>query len=331
MANEYKKNRIRTDLAIESREVLKESKKDEDDGIKVTETEKEGMKITLVEILNERGSEEMGKPQGKYLTIESQKMRENDVFLHEQIIEELSKHINEFVKPQSIEDGGVLVVGLGNRFITPDSLGPKVVSKILVTRHLKGTLPTEIENSVRKVSAISPGVMGITGIETAEIIKGIVERTKPSAVIAIDALAARRASRINATIQMTDTGVCPGGGVGNKRNALNFETLNVPVIAIGVPTVVDAATLVNDTLDRILVEMTAVAEKGTDFYETLKGLENEEKYNMICSILNPYMENMFVTPKEIDAVTDRLTNIIANSINIGLHPGITKEDINRFV
>ncbi len=331
MIYKNEKRSIRTDLAIETREFLQENDTQEHDGIKVTETEKDDLKITLVEILNEKGSEEMGKPIGKYLTIESQDMKENDVFLHEKIIYNLSEWIKKFVEPNLKGDGGVLVVGLGNRYITPDSLGPKVISKILVTRHLKGTLPDELENQVKKVAAISPGVMGITGIETAEIIKGVAKRINPSVIIAIDALAARRASRINSTIQMTDTGVCPGGGVGNKRNALNYETLNIPVIAIGVPTVVDAATLVNDTLDVILSDMISSAEKGSVFYETLNELHEEEKYNLIKTVLNPYIDNMFVTPKEIDAVTDRLTGIIANSINIALHPGITKDDINRFV
>ena len=172
--------------------------------------------------------------------------------------------------------------------------------------------------------------MGITGIETGEIIKGLVEKLKPSLVIAIDALAARRSSRINATIQMSDTGVAPGAGVGNPRMILNKETLGVPVIAIGVPTVVDAATLVSDTMDRILSGMIAQAEENSPFYEMLQNLEQEEKYTMIAELLDPYTENMFVTPKEVDAVIERLANIIANSINIALHPGITLKDIGRY-
>ena len=165
----------------------------------------------------------------------------------------LSKELQHLAKPK--KRGTVLVVGLGNWNITPDALGPKVVSRVLVTRHLRDTLPEDIAQTVRPVAAVSPGVMGITGIETGEIVKGIVEKMHPDLVIAIDALAARKTSRINAAIQLSDTGLAPGAGVGNKRKMLSEETLGVPVIAIGVPTVVDAATLVNDTMDRMLTGM----------------------------------------------------------------------------
>jgi spore protease len=226
-----------------------------------------------------------------------------------------------------------MVVGLGNRSVTPDALGPKVISRILVTRHIKQELPEALgsEGEVRSVCAITPGVMGITGIETAEIIKGVADKVKPDIIIAIDALAARRTSRINAAIQVSDTGINPGSGMGNKRAALNEQTLGCPVIAIGVPTVIDAATLVNDAMDRILDTMIAAAPEGGSFYETLKSLEREEKYYVIAEALNPYAGNMFVTPKEVDSVIDRLANIISNAINIALHPGIGQEDINKYI
>lgn len=320
---------VRTDLAIEARELAGEkSKGDELDGVAVKTEETENYLITHVEILNEMGSKSMGKPIGNYITIEADKLKENDVICHEEIMKAVSQNIAKLAKLD--KDSSVLVVGLGNWNITPDALGPKVISKVLVTRHLQGELPEEIENHVRSVAAISPGVMGITGIETGEIIKGVTERLKPDVIIAIDALAARKSSRINATIQMSDTGVSPGAGVGNKRMSLNQETLGVPVIALGVPTVVDAATLVNDTMDRMLAEMIAQTPKSSPFYEMLESMDSDEKYQLITEILNPYAGNMFVTPKEVDAVIDRLANIIANSINIGLHPGITMEDINRY-
>lgn len=318
----------RTDLAIETREMLEKEENDNLDGVEVETKEEEDISITHVKILNEKGSKAMGKPIGNYITIESEKMKQNDVSCHEEIMHVAAKNIAKLAK---IDDKSVvLVVGLGNWNITPDALGPKVISKVLVTRHLRGSLPEEIDESVRSVAAISPGVMGITGIETGEIIKGIVDRLKPNLVIAIDALAARKFSRINATIQMSDTGVSPGAGVGNKRMELSEKTLGVPVIAMGCPTVVDAATLVNDTMDRMLDEMIAQTEKGSAFYEMLNGMDKEEKYQLITEILNPYVGNMFVTPKEVDAVVDRLANIIANSINIAIHPGITMEDINRY-
>jgi spore protease len=322
---------IRTDLAIEAREMIEEKQENvgtEPNGVQVETEEGECYTLTRVSIVNEAGSEAMGKPMGEYITIESQKLKENAVDCHEVLIKLLADQLHKLAKTK--KEDCILVAGLGNWNITPDALGPKVVSRILVTRHLRGTLPEEIEGTLRSVAAISPGVMGLTGVETGEIIKGLVEKIKPSLLIAIDALAARRSSRINATIQMSDTGVAPGAGVGNKRMELNQETLGIPVIAIGVPTVVDAATLVNDTMDRILASMISQTKEGSSFYQMLQDLEQEEKYTMITEILDPYTENMFVTPKEVDAVIDRLSNIIANGINIALHPGITMEDISKY-
>lgn len=333
MENRTKKKafQVRTDLAIEAREMMEEKRQSPDSeppGVEVLVEEGDCYTLTHVSIVNEAGSEAMGKPMGEYITIESQELKENAVESHEKIIQLLAEQLRKLA---NLSEGDcVLIAGLGNWNITPDALGPKVVSRILVTRHLQGAVPQEIEASVRPVAAISPGVMGLTGIETGEIIKGLVDKLHPSLLIAVDALAARRSSRINATIQMSDTGVAPGAGVGNKRMMLDQETLGIPVIAIGVPTVVDAATLVNDTMDRILGGMIAQTEKGSAFYQMLEDLEDTEKYNMITDLLDPYTENMFVTPKEVDAVIDRLSNIIANGINIGLHPGITMEDISRY-
>ena len=322
---------VRTDLAIEARELAQQNAQaaDQLEGVDVETKEDPDYFLTHVRIHSEEGSRLMGKPKGDYITLESEKLKENDVECHEKIIKLLAENIRSLVNFG--EDDCILVAGLGNWNITPDALGPKVVSKILVTRHLQGTLPEEIEKTVRPVAAVSPGVMGITGIETGEILKGIVDKLQPSLLIAIDALAARRSNRINAAIQMSDTGVAPGAGVGNKRMMLDQENLGIPVIAIGVPTVVDAATLVNDTMDRILGEMMQQTEKGSAFYQTLQSLEQEEKYQMITDILGPYTGNMFVTPKEVDAVVDRLANIIANAINIAIHPGVTMEDINKYV
>ncbi len=333
---------VRTDLAIEATELIisaneaKESEekngnteKDELDGIEIKEEIINGnIKLTKVKITNKNGEESTGKPKGNYITIESQAMKENDADTHEEIIKVLSENIADLTKLD--KKALILIVGLGNRNITPDALGPLVISKILVTRHITESLPEQIDHDVRAVSAISPGVMGITGIETGEIIKGICESIKPDLIIAVDALAARKTERINATIQMSDTGISPGSGVGNKRMALNQKTLGIPVIAIGVPTVVDAATLINDTMDKVLNEMSEKAKKGGEFYKMLQTLDKEEKYNLIYEILTPCDGNMFVTPKEVDAVVKRLANIISNGINIALHPAINKEDINRY-
>lgn len=321
-----------TDLAIES-DILekKQTKENEIDGVKITIENglRDDITVTWVEIKNDMGSKAMGKPVGNYITIESDVMKQNSVKLHEDIIRIMADKLSKLKKLK--KDTSILVVGLGNWNITPDALGPKAVSKILVTRHLLENLPEEIDSSVRMVSAISTGVMGITGMETGEIVKGIVENIKPDLVIAIDALAARKTSRINTTIQISDTGISPGSGVGNTRMALNEETLGVPVIAIGVPTVVDAATMVNDTMDRILEQMSAQTKKGSQFYSMLQSINEEEKYSLILEILEPYSGNMFVTPKEVDAVIDGLADIIGNAINIALHPGIDINDTNRYI
>ena len=261
---------VRTDLAIEATELIMSEKeaeedtsshRDELDGIEITEENiNDRIKLTKVRITNENGEKSTGKPIGNYITIESPTMKENDTETHEEIIKVLSENIASLAKLKKVSL--ILVAGLGNRYVTPDALGPLVISRILVTRHITESLPDQIDNNVRAVSAISPGVMGITGIETGEIIKGICESINPDLVIAVDALAARKTERINTTIQMSDTGISPGSGVGNKRMVLNEKTLGIPVIAIGVPTVVDAATLINDTMDKVLNEMTEKSKKG---------------------------------------------------------------------
>ncbi len=322
---------VYTDLALEAHEMLTTT--EELEGVKLTvdSTENEEIKVVSVEISTEEGAKKMGKPIGNYITVESQLMKANHPKTHEQITKILS---NKLAMLHNLdEDSVILIVGLGNRNVTPDALGPKVISKVIVTRHLvsEKILPEEIVKDVRQVCAVSPGVLGTTGIETCEIVKGIVDKIKPDLVIAIDALAARATSRINATIQIADTGINPGSGLGNKRKAINEETLGVKVIAIGVPTVVDAATLVNDTLDKLIDTLLEEAGEGSAFYKMLKNLEAQDKYNLIVNILEPYVGNMFVTPKEVDDVVVRLSNIIANSLNIALQPNINNSNIKKYI
>lgn len=314
-----------TDLALEIAENICNSP----DGIDVKKEEcnLENTYLTVVEITNAKGAEQMGRPIGTYITLESEFIKENDIEAHEKLIEILSKKIKNLC-PKNLNT--TLVIGLGNLHITPDSLGPKAIDKILVTRHIKDTVPDDINNSVASVAALAPGVMGMTGIETVEVVKGVTDRVKPDLVIAIDALAARKVSRVNSTIQLSNTGVAPGAGVGNKRKTLNKDSLGVPVIAIGVPTVVDAATMANDTIEKVIDALLKESKKGSSFYNMLKDTAEEEKYNLIKDVLDPYTENMFVTPKEVDAVVENIVNIIANSINIALHPGININDINKY-
>jgi len=324
------KRNIHTDLALENKEHISECGQ-ELSGVEVTTEEDEelGITVTWVKITDETGAKSMGKPVGNYITIESAAMKENDTVAHEKIIKILAKKLGKLHNLQP--DAVILIIGLGNWQVTPDALGPKVCDKILVTRHLGDDMPQDLMGRVRAISALSPGVMGLTGIETAEIVKGVAEKIQPDMIIAIDALAARRTSRINTTIQMSDAGINPGSGLGNKRAAINKATMGVPVIAVGVPTVVDAATLVNDTMERMLDEMAESAPDEQTFYDMLRGLQDTERYGLIKEILDPYEGNMFVTPKDVDAVIGRLANIIANGCNIALHPGITQEDVNRYL
>ncbi len=319
---------IRTDLALEAREALTTDKEPDIDGV-IYKTEKDDiMEITTVDIENETGSQTMGKPVGTYITIESEYMRDNDIRAQKKITEALSQKLGELIKPE--KNKKALIVGLGNWNVTPDALGPKVVNRILVTRHILESIPEDIRDSVGNVAAVSPGVLGITGIETAEIIKGITQRVKPDVIIAIDALAARSVSRINSTIQLSDTGISPGAGIGNCRTPLNEETMGVPVIAVGVPTVVDAATLVNDTFDGILTSMLEKNGYESQTAKSIKHICDEDKFDDILSALEPYSGNMFVTPKEVDAVIERLSDIIANAVNMVLHPVIDIEDVKNF-
>ncbi len=319
---------IRTDLALESREAVYEYDDNNIEGVDVLTYEYGEITITDVEIKSESASSAMGKPIGKYITIESKAIRENDIETQKNVTSILSDKINELLASKKSEK--VLVVGLGNWNVTPDALGPKVINRIFVTRHIMDTIPDNIKNSVGSVAAISPGVLGITGIETAEIIKGLVERIKPSVVIAIDALAARNVNRINSTIQLSDTGISPGAGIGNGRNPLNVDTLGVPVIAIGVPTVIDAATLLSDTFDKILYSMIEKNVNDKKMVDSIKHICSGYEFDDILNSLEPYSENMFVTPKEVDAVIERLADIIANAINISLHPIINIEDVKNF-
>jgi len=325
---------IYTDLALEMAEQLQGDTSNDIDGVEidVEDSDSGDIKVTTVRIINESGSAAMGKAMGSYITIESPEIKVNNVTVHEEIIGILTQKLAALTKNKN---GTTLVIGLGNRNVTPDALGPSVISKVLVTRHIMDNLPRELEGGLRSLCALAPGVMGMTGIETAEVVRGLVDHVKPSLIIAIDALAARRISRINQTIQLTDTGISPGAGIGNKRMALNEENLGVPVMAIGVPTVVDAATFVNDTMDLFLSEMSQSAPEslkdGADFFKMLKELEEDDKYAIIHNTLSPHIGNMFVTPKEIGEVVAWLSNMIANSINMAMHKGIDRDDINRFM
>lgn len=320
---------VRTDLALEAKELYKEKNKKDAEGVIVEEFEDEGTKITKVNILNDDAAKKMGKPKGTYITLDIPEFTAYDGGLMDDVSKALGKTLKKLINIQN--DELALVVGLGNRKVTPDALGPKVTEGIMVTRHLKSVMPDVIDDSVIPVAAIAPGVLGITGVETGEIIKGLVEKIKPDVVVCIDALAARKIERVNRTIQVSDTGISPGAGVGNHRMKINEESLGVKVIAIGVPTVVDAATIANDTIDLVLDDLIKQSETGKDFYNMLKKVDKQEKNMLIREILNPYAGDLVVTPKEVDLMIDSLSKIISNGINIALQPNLTVEDINKFL
>ena len=320
---------VRTDLAIEAKEDYSKVHEDEIDGIIVDKDTINDTKVTKVTIKNEDGAKKLGKPVGNYITIDIPDYTVYDGEIMENVSEVVGKTMKALVN--MTQDKTALVVGLGNWKVTPDALGPKVVEKIMVTRHLKDVMPEAIDDSIIPVCAISPGVLGITGIETGDVIKALVEKIKPDLVVCVDALASRRIDRVNKTIQISDTGISPGAGVGNHRMKINEETLGVKVVAVGVPTVVDAATIANDSIDLVMDEFISKSEKGSEFYNMIKSIDKNEKEILIKELLNPYVGNLMVTPKEVDLVIDSLSKIIANGINISLQPNLDMDDINKFM
>lgn len=304
---------IRTDLALEQKERF-ESDNIEVKGVILEEDydEETEIKTTVVKIETERAAKVMGKPVGTYITMEVPNMTVPDEDYHREITGALAKHL-KMLQPKN---GSVLVVGLGNRMVTPDALGPYVVDHLNINRHIikeYGRYAINDEDSVC-VSAIVPGVMGQTGMETVEIIKGVVAETLPDYVIVIDALAARNSKRLNRTIQIADSGISPGSGVGNHRNAINEKTVGVPVIAIGVPTVVDAATIVNDSMENLIQCLeSSEALKGVGL--VMQGYSEAEKYELVKELVAPHLNGMFVTPKDIDDLVKRISFTISEGLN----------------
>ncbi|MBQ4629607.1 MAG: GPR endopeptidase [Clostridia bacterium] len=304
---------IYTDLAIESAALKDMNRTKTVEGVKCDNYEKEHVSVTKVEIVTDDAAEKIGKPIGNYVTLDVPKLRENVSEAFDSAKEVLTNELKEMLCLK--KDQTVLVVGLGNRFVTPDALGPKVVDRLLVTRHLYGVLPDELTKTMTSLCAVSPGVLGITGIETGEIIKGICDKIKPDLVVAIDALASRKTSRISTTFQIADTGIVPGSGIGNKRKGLTKDTLGVPVVAIGVPTVIDAAAVASDAIELLIEAVKTNTKKGSPLYEAVNAFDNDNRYNLICEILSPSAGDLIVTPKEVDSIIDEVSKIIADSIN----------------
>ncbi|WP_409270724.1 GPR endopeptidase [Neobacillus sp. SCS-31] len=350
---------LRTDLAVEAREMAiagkqgtigQERNVSEIEGVIIKEKEVDGMKVSLVEITKE-GQKHVGKKPGRYLTIEVAGIRQQDTELQQKVEKLFSDEFAAFLESAGIrKEDSCLVVGLGNWNVTPDALGPIVCENLLVTRHLFDLQPEYVKEGYRSVSALAPGVMGLTGIETSDIIHGVVAKTKPGFVIAVDSLASRSIERVNSTIQISDTGIHPGSGVGNKRKELSKETLGIPVIAIGVPTVVDAVSITSDAIDFVLKHFGKEMREGNkpsrslvpagmtfgkktkltnedlpeeEHRKTFLGivgtLEEDEKRQLIHEVLAPLGHNLMVTPKEVDVFIEDMANLIATGLNSALH------------
>lgn len=302
---------VRTDLALEAKEDV-DASDSRLEGVVVEEKVNKHANIHVIKltITNEKGEKLLKKPAGTYLTLEAPEMSEPSEEYHREISCVLAEYIRELIQPYWREDGiSVLVVGLGNREVTPDALGPNVVNNIAIRRE------SEVDGQKISISGIVPGVMAQTGMETASIIKGVVAETKPDVVIAIDALAARNSKRLNTTIQVSDTGIHPGSGVGNHRRAITKETIGTNVIAIGVPTVIDTPTIVYDTLENLLKAL-SVSQHFRMVSETFRQFNDNEKYQLIREIIAPEMSDMFVTPKDADETIKRIGYTISEAINI---------------
>lgn len=312
---------IHTDLAVESQERFK-GDNIEISGVEVYENvdDLHRVKLTKVEITSPEGAKIMGKPMGKYVTIEALDILENevDVTRKKQIGKVLARELFYMLpvrKKEELKSLSVLVVGLGNKDVTPDALGPYVVANLEVTRHI--FMLKHNYGKSKGISAMIPGVMAQSGMESAEMVEGIVAKIKPDVVIAIDALAAGSSKRLNSTIQLADTGINPGSGIGNRRKGLNKETIGVPVIAIGIPTVIHAATIVRDTMEQMLNVLSELPNiKGNAGFETLKAFDDNEKMNLIMELMDEKLVNMFVTPKDIDESIQFMAEIVAYSINL---------------
>ncbi|NPV52764.1 MAG: GPR endopeptidase [Firmicutes bacterium] len=328
----------RTDLAVEARDLVRQYSGREIPGV-ASETDKtEHATVTRVRVMTEEAERMMGKVRGNYVTIESSELRSKNRDIQEELAQLFARELNGMV--QLNKDATIMCCGLGNWHATPDALGPRVLEYLMVTRHLYGLTPPELRGGMRSVCAIAPGVLGITGMETGEIIQGIVEKVKPDLVIVIDALAARSTQRVGTTIQMGDTGIHPGSGVGNRRFGITLDTLGIPVIAIGVPTVVDAITIASDAMDLMASQpsqpaMGIGAGRGVAHGAAQPAasftLTPDQKRNLIRQVLSPYMGTLIVTPKEIDDMIDDIARIVAGGLNAALHPNIDFDEILEYL
>ena len=304
---------IRTDLAMEAAENAGQIP-----GVSILNDEvMPGLKRVRVTVETAEGEEAIGKKRGPYVTVAAPGLGQGDAELDEGCSRALAEESQQMAGDAA--GGSVLVVGLGNRQVTPDALGPAVCDAVFVTRHMHEYAPDDIDERIGVVSAVAPGVLGITGIETGEIIGGVVDYLKPSLVIAVDSLASRALERVRTTVQVADTGISPGAGIGNKRKALDRESLGVPVLAVGVPLVVYASTIAQELMDTALKQAPIDLRMNDKLQKVMSGLNDVDGADLI------------VTPKEIDKVVHDLARIISDALNIALHKNLTLEETRRYM
>lgn len=347
---EQRKWQCRSDLALEAVEQMVGEVEEQQPGFTYYEEDIRGLKVTCIDVEKE-AEERVGKKAGRYMTVDTSSILSHN---HDELTVAMEVFAQQFKKlldhHNITDDKTCLVIGLGNDHVTPDALGPMVVDEVIVTRHLYQLRPDDVDRNYREVSALAPGVMGMTGIETYDVIESLVKKIKPDFLVMVDALASRSITRVNKMIQMTDTGIAPGSGVGNKRKAITEEALGIPVFAIGVPTVVDAVSITSDTIDLLLkhIGKTLKEEKRSytklvpfsstrqqytkedlpsqemrqQFMGQVGMLEEDDKRQLISEVLSPNGFNLIVTPKEIDTEMEDLVTLISNGINRALHQNV---------
>lgn len=309
---------VRTDMAVEAHDLLRSQAGAAIPGVR-TESEVHGQTtISRVIIETEEGSRRMGRLPGRYITLDCPALRERNRTLQTEVAALAAKELRGLLQLRPQDE--VLVVGLGNGQATPDALGPRLIDSLLVTRHLRPYVPEDLRGDLRGVAAIAPGVLGITGIETYEVVHGLVQHVRPDVVICVDALAARAVSRLCTSIQMADSGIAPGSGIGNRRQALNRETLGVPVFAIGVPTVVHALTVASDAIDALAAH--GHLGIGHQWHGT-----PEQRRQLLFSHISADLGELIVTPKEIDRMVSDMAHLLADALNQALHPDMTREEL----
>ncbi len=330
---------FRTDLAVEAHEVLRQSMGPEIPGVNTRTDETDFGSITRVAITTEQAARALGKAMGNYITIDAPELPLRDRELEREVSQALARELVGLIRANlnnvdfwAVPDFTTLICGLGNWNATPDAIGPLVAGKVMVTRHVYSMTPPEKRGGLKSVGAISPGVLGLTGIETAEVILGVVGRVRPNLVIVVDALAARSVSRLGTTIQMGDTGIQPGSGVGNRRFGITRETLGVPVIAVGVPTVVHAMTIVADALSIMGQTPQGISPEQQDGPHGIRDITGGPQLPpAVSQMLQPYLGTLIITPKEVDVLAKELSDVVAGGINYALHPAIDEEEIYQYL